>query len=104
MHCFSGSQELAKAYLDLGFLISFTGIITFKKADALRDVVATVPLEKMMVETDSPFLTPIPHRGKRNEPAFVKHVAEMIAQIKNVPLADVAKQTTKNAISFFDLP
>jgi TatD DNase family protein len=79
IHCFTGNQEAARDYLKLGFYLSFTGIITFKKADALREVVRQVPLERMLVETDSPYLTPVPHRGKRNEPAFVRFVAETIA-------------------------
>ncbi len=104
VHCFSGSWDLAKKYLDLNFYVSFTGIITFKNAHELRDVVKNVPLERMLIETDSPFLTPIPHRGKRNEPAFVKHVAECVAEVKGLPFEVVANTTTENARRFFNIP
>lgn len=103
VHCFTGTLDLAKKYLDLGFYISFTGIITFKNAGDLRDVVNYVPLEKMMVETDTPFLTPIPHRGKRNEPAFVKHVAECVAEVKGISFEEVCEVTTRNAEEFFKI-
>lgn len=103
VHCFSGSQDLANKYLDLGFYVSFTGIITFKKADTLRDVVKTTPLDRMLIETDSPFLAPIPHRGKKNEPAFVKLVAECVASIKGISFEEVAKVTTENAKRFFGI-
>lgn len=103
VHCFSGSWELAKKYLDLNFYVSFTGIITFKKADDLRAVVKNVPIERMLIETDSPFLAPLPHRGKRNEPAFVRHVAECIATIKGIPFEVVAQTTTNNAKQFFNI-
>jgi TatD DNase family protein len=101
IHCFTGNYEAACAYLDLGFYLSFTGIITFKNADALREVVRKVPLEKMFVETDSPYLTPVPHRGKRNEPAFVRFVAETIAKVKGVELAEVARVTSANVKKLF---
>ena len=101
IHCFTGDYEAACAYLDLGFYLSFTGIITFKNADALREVVRQVPLERMLVETDSPFLTPVPHRGKRNEPAYVRLVAERIAAVKDVELEKVAEITTRNVQSLF---
>src|SRR5918995_2538100 len=84
IHCFTGDYKAACAYLDLGFYLSFTGIITFKNAEPLRNVLRNVPLERMLVETDSPFLTPIPYRGKRNEPAFVRFVAEAVAKIKEI--------------------
>jgi TatD DNase family protein len=103
IHCFTGNYEAACAYLDLGFYISFTGIITFKNADALRDVVRKVPLDRVFVETDSPFLTPVPHRGKRNEPAYVLHVAETIAVIKETSLEEVAKMTTENVQELFGI-
>jgi TatD DNase family protein len=96
IHCFTGNYEAACAYLDLGFYLSFTGIITFKNAEPLREVVQKVPLERMLVETDSPFLTPAPHRGKRNEPAYVRFVAGTIAEIKGITLEKVAQVTTKN--------
>src|SRR3970282_2119344 len=92
IHCFTGNYEAARGYLDLGFYISFTGIITFKNADALRDVVRNVPLERMLVETDSPYLTPVPHRGKRNEPAYVRYVAETIANIKAMSVEELAQR------------
>ena len=101
IHCFTGNYEAARAYLDLGFYISFTGIITFKNADALRDVVRNVPLERMLVETDSPYLTPVPHRGKRNEPAYVRYVAETVARIKGLSLEEVARVTTQNVRELF---
>ncbi len=103
IHCFTGNYEAARAYLDLGFYISFTGIITFKNAEALRDVVRQVPLERILVETDSPYLTPVPHRGKRNEPAYVRLVAETIAKIKGMTLEDVARVTSDNAHQLFRL-
>ncbi|MBU1119339.1 TatD family hydrolase [Patescibacteria group bacterium] len=103
LHCFGGSTEHAKQFLDMGFLISFTGIVTFKNADVVREVVKIVPLEKMMVETDCPFLAPEPHRGKRNEPAYVVEVARKIAEVKNVSFEQVSETTTKNAITFFNL-
>jgi TatD DNase family protein len=104
IHCFTGDYEAAVRYLDMGLNLSFTGIITFKNADALRDVVRKVPLERMLVETDSPYLTPVPHRGKRNEPAYVRLVAETIARIKNASLDQVASVTTANARALFRLP
>ncbi len=103
IHCFTGDYEAAHAYLDLGFYISFTGIITFKNANALRDVVRRVPLERMLVETDSPYLTPVPHRGKRNEPAYVRLVAATMADIKGVTLEEVARVTSDNARQLFRL-
>ena len=96
IHCFTGTYEAARAYLDLGFCISFTGIITFKNAEALRDVARRVPLERILVETDSPYLTPVPHRGKRNEPAYVRLVAAAVANIKGVSLEEVARVTSDN--------
>ena len=103
IHCFTGNYEAACAYLDLGLYLSFTGIITFKNAGPLRDVVRKVPLERMLVETDSPFLTPVPHRGKRNEPAFVRLVAETVANVKSIALEDVARITTGNVQSLFKI-
>ena len=103
IHCFTGNYEAAHAYLDLGFYLSFTGIITFKNAEPLREVVRKVPLERMFVETDSPYLTPVPHRGKRNEPAFVRFVAETIAKVKGVELAEVARVTSANVKKLFSI-
>jgi len=101
IHCFTGNYEAACAYLDLGFYLSFTGIITFKKADALREVVRKVPLDRMLVETDSPYLTPVPHRGKRNEPAYVRYVAATIAKVKDIAVDEVAEVTTANVKRLF---
>ena len=103
IHCFTGDYEAACAYLDLGFYLSFTGIITFKNAEPLREVVRKVPLEHMLVETDSPFLTPVPHRGKRNEPAFVRFVAETIATLKRLPFEKVADVTSENVYALFGI-
>lgn len=105
IHCFTGNRALAEACLQLGYLISFSGIITFKNAEPLREVVRqVVPLERMLVETDSPFLAPIPHRGKKNQPAFTRHVAEKVAELKGVPLEEVARQTRVNTERLFGLP
>jgi TatD DNase family protein len=103
IHCFTGNYEAARAYLDSGFYLSFSGIITFKNAEALREVVRKVPLDRMLVETDSPYLTPVPHRGKRNEPANVRLVAEAVAKIKTIPLEDVADVTTRNVRDLFKI-
>jgi len=89
---------------DFGFYISFSGIITFKKAGDLRDIVKNTPLDRMFVETDSPFLTPIPFRGKKNQPAYVKHVAECVAEVKGISFEEVARVTTENAKKFFQIP
>ena len=101
IHCFTGDYDAARAYLDLGFYLSFTGIITFKNAGALREVVRIVPLDKMFVETDSPYLTPVPHRGKRNEPAYVRFVAASIASLKGLSIEEVARVTTHNVRTLF---
>jgi len=103
IHCFTGTYEAACAYLDLGFYLSFTGIITFKNADALREVVSKIPLERILVETDSPYLTPVPHRGKRNEPAYVHFVAETIAKVKDLTVEDIAQATTANVKQLFHI-
>jgi TatD DNase family protein len=101
IHCFTGDYVAARNYLDLGFYLSFTGIITFKNAELLREVVRKAPLDRMLVETDSPYLTPVPHRGKRNEPAYVRLVAETVAQIKGISLEEVAYTTTRNVRELF---
>lgn len=101
MHCFTESWDVASAALDLGFYISFSGIITFKNAADLREVVRQVPLERLLIETDSPYLAPVPYRGKTNQPAYVKHVAECVSQIKSVALEVVADTTTKNFFKLF---
>lgn len=103
LHCFGGSVKDAKKFLDLGFLISFTGIVTFKNAKEVQEVAKFVPLEKMMFETDCPFLAPEPYRGERNEPAYVKFIARKISEIKGVSLSDVERVTTENAKSLFTL-
>lgn len=101
VHCFSGNLGRARQFLELGYLISFTGIITFPKTEELARVVRDIPLTRVMIETDSPFLAPQRVRGQRCEPAYVKDVAEKIAEIKNLTFAEVATQTTKNAEDFF---
>ena len=101
IHCFTGTLDFAKKLLDLNCRISFSGIITFKKSNNLRDVVKYVPLEKMLIETDSPYLSPDPFRGKSNEPANVKIVAETIASIKQISFGEVASSTTANFENFF---
>ncbi|NOT42676.1 MAG: TatD family hydrolase [Alphaproteobacteria bacterium] len=101
IHCFSSTAKLAKTALDIGFYISISGIVTFKKADELRTIVATVPLECLLVETDAPYLAPMPHRGKRNEPAFVKNTADVVARLKGVDVARLEQVTTDNFFRLF---
>jgi TatD DNase family protein len=103
MHCFSGDYKMAKACLDLGLYLSISGVVTFKNARDLREVVEKVPVERMVIETDSPYLTPAPHRGKRNEPAFVSLVAKKIAEIKKLSVQDVERITTQNARRLFGM-
>ncbi len=102
-HCFSGDVVVARKALDMGFYLSFAGIVTFPKAGAVREVAMAVPIERLLIETDCPCLAPSPHRGKRNEPAFVAHTAQEIAKIKKMSLADVARITTANAEELFGL-
>ncbi len=106
MHCFSGSLALAEQAVELGFLISFSGIVTFKKADDLRAVAKQVPLDRLLIETDCPFLSPIPYRGKRNEPAYVVEVGRCLAGLREVSLQEIAGITTGNFARLFklDLP
>jgi TatD DNase family protein len=104
LHCFSGSWEMAQECLKMGFYISVAGPVTFANAKRLVRVVENLPLDRLLVETDSPYLTPVPHRGKRNEPAYVRLVAEAVARIKGLPVAAVEEQTTANAIKLFGLP
>jgi TatD DNase family protein len=104
MHCWSGTPEEMQWFLDLGFYISFSGIVTFPKAQAVQACAAMVPAERLLVETDCPFLAPVPHRGQRNEPAYVLPVAEKVAALRGESLARVAQQTTENAQSLFRLP
>jgi TatD DNase family protein len=101
MHCFSETQWLADQALELGFYISISGIITFKKAQELRDVVKTVPLERLLLETDAPFLAPVPYRGQQNEPAFMIETAKVLAELKGVSLAEIAAITTANFKALF---
>lgn len=101
IHCFTASLDFAKKMLDVGMYISIAGIVTFKNAESLRDVVRYVPLDRLLIETDSPYLAPVPMRGKQNEPAFVKYVANSIAEIKNTTLEMVANQTTENFFNLF---
>lgn len=103
MHCFTEDWETAKKALDLGFYISFSGIVTFKNAVELQDVAKKVPLSRMLVETDSPYLAPIPHRGKPNFPGYVYHVAEFIAQLRGESIETIAKETTQNFKTLFNI-
>jgi TatD DNase family protein len=100
-HCFSGGAREAERALEIGAVLSFAGVVTFKNAEALRDAAALAPLDRIVVETDSPFLTPVPHRGKTNEPAYVSLVAEAIATVKGVPADEVARATSENAARLF---
>ena len=101
IHCFTGTQRLADAALDMGLSISVSGIATFKNSQPLRDVIRSVPLDRLLVETDAPFLAPVPHRGKTNEPAFVVHTAKMLAELKGVTQEELAKATTENFFRLF---
>ena len=103
MHCFGGTAAMAEALMPLGFYISFAGNVTFKKADNLRDAARVVPLDRLLIETDCPFLTPVPFRGKRNEPAYVAHTAAFLADFYGVPLEDLARQTTQNFLELFGI-
>jgi len=101
MHCFTENWEVAQQAMAMNFYISFSGIVTFKKAATVRDVALRVPLEQMLVETDSPYLAPVPHRGKTNQPAFVRHIAEEIAALRGISVNEVAAATTRNFFSLF---
>ena len=103
MHCFGGSMELARAAVELGFYISFSGNVTFKKAEDLRAIAAQIPLERLLIETDCPYLTPVPYRGKRNEPARVVEVARCLAQVRGLGLDEIAHHTTTNFATIFNL-
>ena len=103
LHCFTGTWEYAKSALDVGFMISFAGNITFPKAQQIREVAKDVPLDRLLIETDSPFLAPIPNRGKRNEPAFVKEVARQIGELRGLSTEEVGFQTAKTFYRFFSL-
>ena len=102
-HCFSGSKDLAQRAIELGFMISFSGIVTFKKADELRDVAREVPLDHLLIETDCPYLTPIPYRGKRNEPAYVVEVARCLAGLHGVEIEEMGRLTSENFRRFFKI-
>ena len=102
MHCFTETYDMAKQAIDQGFYISFSGIITFKNADDIRETVKKIPLESILIETDSPYLAPVPNRGKLNEPSNVTFVAEKIAEIKNLSVEEVADVTTRNFFTLFD--
>jgi TatD DNase family protein len=103
LHCFTGSIDHARRALDLDFMISFAGNITFPKAQTIRDAAHLVPLDRLLIETDSPYLAPIPNRGKRNEPAFVKEVARQIGELRNLPAEEVGIRTAQNFYKFFGL-
>jgi TatD DNase family protein len=103
LHCFTGTWAHAKRALDMGFMISFAGNVTFPKAQQIRDAAAAVPLERMLIETDSPYLAPIPHRGKRNEPAFVVETARQLGELRGVERDEIGRQTTQNFYRFFSL-
>jgi len=103
LHCFTGNSDQAKQALDMGFMVSFAGNITFPKAQQIRDAALAVPLDRVLIETDSPFLAPVPHRGKRNEPAFVKEVAVQLGELRGISPEEVGAQTTHNFYRFFSL-
>jgi len=103
MHCFTETLAVARAALDLGFHISFSGIVTFKNARELKDVAREVPLERMLIETDSPYLAPVPYRGKQNQPAYVRHVAEEIARLRGIGIDEVARATSHNFFTLFGI-
>jgi TatD DNase family protein len=103
LHCFTGSVEHARRALDMGFMISFAGNITFPKAQSIREAAQMVPLDRMLIETDSPYLAPIPHRGQRNEPAFITEVARQIGELRGLPAEEIGAQTAQNFYRFFGL-
>ena len=103
MHCFTESLKVAGEAMELGFYISFSGILTFKNAKQLKEVARAIPLERMLIETDSPYLAPVPHRGKVNEPAYVRHIAEEIALLRGITVDEVAQATTTNFCRLFNV-
>jgi len=103
LHCFTGNWAQAKRALDMGFMISFAGNVTFPKAQQIRDAALEVPLDRMLIETDCPYLAPIPHRGKRNEPAYVKETARKIGELRGLPMEEVGERTARNFYNFFKL-
>jgi TatD DNase family protein len=104
IHCYSGDYDLARQFLDMGFYISIPGTVTFPKAETVRDVAAKMPLDRLLIETDAPFLAPVPKRGRRNEPALVKHTAMEVARVRGMAPEDLALATTANARALFKLP
>jgi TatD DNase family protein len=104
IHCFSGDYNLAKTFIDMGFYISIPGTVTFKNANEMQDVAVRVPLNRMLLETDAPFLAPVPYRGKRNEPCLVIHTAQKVAELRGISFEEVARQTSKNTCQLFNLP
>ncbi len=103
IHCFTETQDFADSALELGFMISFSGIVTFRNADALRAIAKNIPDDRLLIETDSPYLAPIPHRGKPNQPAFVQHVAETLAEIRNTSVESIAEISRNNFYRLFDI-
>src|SRR5271157_113083 len=103
LHCFTGMMEQARRALDLGFVISFAGNVTFPKAQNIRDAARELPLDRILIETDSPFLAPVPHRGKRNEPAFVRETARKLGELRSLTEQEIGQQTTRNFCNFFEL-
>ena len=101
IHCFTGDYDTAKKYLDLGFYISFSGIVTYKRSEELREAAKKIPKDKILIETDSPYLAPVPHRGKPNEPSYVKHVAETISNVRGISFDEIAEITKANAEKLF---
>lgn len=101
LHCFTGGRELAMHAVDMGLYVSFSGVLTFKKADALRDIARDVPLDRLLVETDAPFLAPVPYRGKTNEPSYVVHTAAVLAEVKGITPDELATATTNNFFRFY---
>ena len=103
LHCFTGNSSQARRALDMGFMVSFAGNLTFPKAQQIRDAALQVPLDRMLIETDSPFLAPVPYRGKRNEPAYVKEVARQLGELRGLSMEEIGRQTTQNFYRFFSL-
>jgi len=101
IHCFTGNYDTAVKYLDLGYYISFSGIVTFKRSEELREAARKIPSDKILIETDSPYLAPVPHRGKPNEPSYVKHVADTLAEVRNITFDELAEITRTNAETLF---
>jgi TatD DNase family protein len=101
LHCFTGGQDLASTAIELGHYVSFTGILTFKNSDTLREIAAALPLDRVLVETDAPYLAPLPYRGKRNEPAYVVETAKVLAEVRGMSADDIARQTTENFFRLF---